>query len=113
MIMAVQPDKADEILKLFADENTEATVIGRFTSDKKLQLFYNDTQVCDLDMEFLHDGRPQLELRALWCKASVIEPKEECPDMAQSLLKILASWNVCSKECFIRQYDHEVQEAVS
>jgi phosphoribosylformylglycinamidine synthase len=109
MIMAVQPDKADEILKLFADENTEATVIGEFTSDKKLQLFYNDTQVCDLDMEFLHDGRPQLELRALWGKASVIEPKEECPDIAQSLLKILASWNVCSKECFIRQYDHEVQ----
>jgi phosphoribosylformylglycinamidine synthase len=109
MIMAVPPDKADELLKLFADENTEATVIGEFSSDRKLQLFYNDILVCNLDMEFLHDGHPQLELRALWCKASVIEPKDECPDITKSLLKILGSWNVCSKEWVIRQYDHEVQ----
>ncbi len=109
MIMAVPPDKADELLKLFADENTEATVIGEFTGDKRLQLFYNDKLVCDLDMEFLHEGHPQLELRALWCKAGVLEPRDEYPDIEQSLLKILGSWNVCSKEWVIRQYDHEVQ----
>ncbi|MDD3677960.1 MAG: phosphoribosylformylglycinamidine synthase subunit PurL [Dehalococcoidales bacterium] len=109
MIMAVPPDKADELLKLFADENTEATVIGEFTGDKRLQLFYNDNLVCDLDMEFLHEGHPQLELKALWCKASRIEPKDERPDIEQSLLKILGSWNVCSREWIIRQYDHEVQ----
>ncbi|MFA6347772.1 MAG: phosphoribosylformylglycinamidine synthase subunit PurL, partial [Dehalococcoidales bacterium] len=109
MIMAVPPDKADELLKLFADENTEATVIGEFTGDERLQLFYNDNLVCDLDMEFLHEGHPQLELKALWCKASRIEPKDERPDIEQSLLKILGSWNVCSREWIIRQYDHEVQ----
>ncbi|MFA5761748.1 MAG: phosphoribosylformylglycinamidine synthase subunit PurL [Dehalococcoidales bacterium] len=109
MIMAVPPDKADELLKLFADENTEATVIGEFTGDKRLQLFYNDNLVCNLDMEFLHEGHPQLELKALWCKASRIEPKDERPDIEQSLLKILGSWNVCSREWIIRQYDHEVQ----
>jgi len=109
MIMAVPADKAAELLKLFADENTEATVIGEFTNDKSLQLFYNDSLVCDLSMEFLHQGHPQLELRALWCKAGYVEPRVECPDIAQSLLKILASWNVCSREWVIRQYDHEVQ----
>jgi phosphoribosylformylglycinamidine synthase len=109
MIMAVSPDKVDELLKLFADENTEATVIGEFTDDRKLQLFYNDNHVCDLDMEFLHEGRPQLELKALWCKANYVEPKDECMDVAQSLLNILGSWNVCSREWIIRQYDHEVQ----
>ena len=109
MIMAVPPDKADELLKLFADENTEATVIGEFTGDERLQLFYNDNLVCNLDMEFLHEGHPQLELKALWCKASRIEPKDERPDIEQSLLKILGSWNVCSREWIIRQYDHEVQ----
>ena len=60
-------------------------------------------------MEFLHEGHPQLELKALWCKASRIEPKDERPDIEQSLLKILGSWNVCSREWIIRQYDHEVQ----
>ncbi len=110
MIMAVPPEKAEELLKLFADENTEAVVIGEFTNDKKLQLYYNNNLVCDLDMDFLHEGRPQLALKALWCKASYQEPKkEECPDVTRSLLKILGSWNVCSKEWVIRQYDHEVQ----
>ncbi|MFA5628830.1 MAG: phosphoribosylformylglycinamidine synthase subunit PurL [Dehalococcoidales bacterium] len=108
MIMAVPPDKVDELLALFASENTEAAVIGEFTDNQKIQLFFDGNQVCDLDMEFLHNGRPQLESRALWYKASCIEPKDICPDITESLLTILGSWNVCSKESFIRQYDHEV-----
>ncbi|MDD4874260.1 MAG: phosphoribosylformylglycinamidine synthase subunit PurL [Dehalococcoidales bacterium] len=109
MIMAVPPENVEELLNLFAGENTEASVIGEFTDDKKLQLFYNDNQVCNIDMDFLHEGRPQLELRALWQKSSHTEPNSDQPDLAQSLLKILGSWNICSKEWVIRQYDHEVQ----
>jgi len=41
---------------LFASEDVEATVIGEFTDDRRLQLFYQGQRVCDLDMEFLHEG---------------------------------------------------------
>jgi len=38
------------------------------------------------------------------------EPDYEEPDNLSQILKsILSSWNVCSKEWVIRQYDHEVQ----
>ena len=60
MVLAVPPENLDAILKLFAAENVEATVIGRFTDDKQLRLRYNGQQVGELDMEFLHDGVPQV-----------------------------------------------------
>jgi phosphoribosylformylglycinamidine synthase len=109
MLLAVPPECADELLALFADEGTEATVIGEFTDDKKLKLFYKDDLVCDLEMEFLHGGLPQRELQAAWQQPVYEEPDFNPPDLSEMLLRILSSWNVCSKEWVIRQYDHEVQ----
>ena len=111
MVLAVPPECAEELLTLFADEATEATIIGEFTDDKRLKLFYQENLVCDLDMEFLHRGRPQLELKATWQQPRYAEPDFKSPDLTQALLQVLGSWNVCSKEWVIRQYDHEVQGA--
>ncbi|MHC4070283.1 MAG: phosphoribosylformylglycinamidine synthase subunit PurS, partial [Planctomycetota bacterium] len=56
MVIAVKPENVEAIQKVFDDENVESTVIGKFTSDKKLILRYNGQQVAEMDMEFLHDG---------------------------------------------------------
>ncbi|HUV75923.1 MAG TPA: phosphoribosylformylglycinamidine synthase subunit PurL [Dehalococcoidales bacterium] len=110
MILAVPPDCIEEFLKLFASEDVEATVIGEFTSDQRLRLFYQGNLVADLDMEFLHEGYPQIEREARWELPRHVEPDfAEPEDLGEALLKILGSWNVCSKEWVIRQYDHEVQ----
>jgi phosphoribosylformylglycinamidine synthase len=61
-------------------------------------------------MEFLHNGLPQLEREAVWTPPQYPEPEFAQPsDLGAELKKILGSWNVCSKEWVIRQYDHEVQ----
>jgi phosphoribosylformylglycinamidine synthase II len=110
MLLAVPPESAKGLIALFASEDVEATVIGEFTSDKHLKLLYQDNLVCDLDMEFLHHGLPQSERKAVWQPPQHPEPDfAEPPDLAEDLKKILGSWNVCSKEWVIRQYDHEVQ----
>jgi len=110
MIIAVPPQNRKEILSVFAAEDVEATVIGEFTNDRRLQLFYQGHQVCDLDMEFLHHGLPQIEREAIWETPKHPEPSFAAPaDLTGDLLSILSSWNVCSKEWVIRQYDHEVQ----
>ncbi len=110
MLLAVPPASAEELVSLFASEDVEATVIGEFTNDKRLKLFYQDNLVGDLDMEFLHNGLPQLEREAVWQLAQHPEPDFAPPsDLGEELKKILSSWNVCSKEWVIRQYDHEVQ----
>jgi phosphoribosylformylglycinamidine synthase II len=110
MVLAVPPEKTDELLSLFAREDVEAVVIGEFSDDKHLRLFYQGNQVADLDMEFLHHGIPQVRREAVWAPPRHPEPDFACPeDPGEALLGILSSWNVCSKEWVIRQYDHEVQ----
>jgi len=110
MALAVPPDCIEELMNLFASENVEAAVIGEFTDDRRLKLFYQGNLVCDLNMEFLHEGRPQVEGEAVWEQPRYPEPDfTPPPDLGAALLQILGSWNVCSKEWVIRQYDHEVQ----
>ena len=110
MLLAVPPDKVDKLMAIFENEDVEASVIGEFTDNKRLQLYYDGNLVCDLDMEFLHKGLPQLERNALWQPPQNPEPDfPQPPDLKEDLKKILGSWNVCSKEWVIRQYDHEVQ----
>jgi phosphoribosylformylglycinamidine synthase subunit PurSL len=110
MILAVPPDKIERALAIFRNEDVVATVIGEFTDNKRLQLYYNNNLVCDLDMSFLHSGLPQLQREAVWQPPQYPEHDFKQPaDLKEDLKKILGSWNVCSKEWVIRQYDHEVQ----
>ena len=112
MLLAVPPGRVEELLALFASEDVEATVIGNFTGDKSLELFYQGEQVADLEMEFLHKGFPRLVRKAAWRPPEHPEPHlPERGDYTDDLLAILASPNVCSKEWIIHQYDHEVQGA--
>jgi phosphoribosylformylglycinamidine synthase subunit PurSL len=109
MILAVPPETLDLLLKVFANEDVEAAVIGEFTNDKRLQLDYQGAMVCDLDMAFLHKGLPQIQMEAVWNASRFDEPEFIPDDIKAELLKLLGSWNTCSKEWVIRQYDHEVQ----
>jgi len=110
MLLAVPPENVDELLALFDSENVDASVIGEFTDDKRLRLEYLGNKVCDLEMSFLHGGYPQRTIEAEWKLPQNAEPSVSgAVDLKESLLKVLGSWNVCSKEWVIRQYDHEVQ----
>ena len=110
MVIAVPPEKIGELLALCQSEDVQTTVIGEFTNDKKLNLFYKDHRVADLDMKFLHEGIPQWQLKAVLNQTQYPEPDFKQPnDLGKSLKDILGAWNVCSKEWVIRQYDHEVQ----
>ncbi|MEX2317212.1 MAG: phosphoribosylformylglycinamidine synthase subunit PurL [Pirellulales bacterium] len=110
MVLAVPEDRWPELEQLCSSEDVEATVLGRFVPTGRLRLSYRGTQVADLDMTFLHKGRPPVVRRAEYRPA----PIKSCvpflkSDYTADLLAILGSPNVASKEWIIRQYDHEVQ----
>jgi len=110
MVISVPPEKIEECLAVFRAEDVEATVIGRFPGHGRLVLRYEGQVVGDLDMKFLHDGIPRFERTATYTAPKLTEPKlPEKANYGGDLKKILSSWNVCSKEWVIRQYDHEVQ----
>ena len=110
MVISIKPENLEAIKKIFDSENVESTVIGKFTSDKKLVLRYRGEIVGQLDMDFLHDGVPKYSRKAEWTHRGLPEPNiTEKENYNDELLKILSSYNVASKEWVIRQYDHEVQ----
>ncbi|MGD0237778.1 MAG: AIR synthase-related protein [Syntrophorhabdales bacterium] len=110
MTLAVAPGKLDAFLKLAKGRDVEATPLGTFERSGRFHVTYGDKTVAHLDMRFLHEGVPRMELRAEWKKELYEEPKFEAPvDMNKTLKEMLSRLNICSKETKLRQYDHEVK----
>ncbi len=112
MVIAVPPYHLEALLKVFADENVEAVVLGEFDGSGRLQLFFHGQQVADLDMSFIHDGLPKITKEAVYHRPVLKQerlPKNAGQDLTESLCMALSHYNVASKESVIRVYDHEVQ----
>ena len=112
MVLAVPPDRWAALKQLCDDEMVEATDLGEFTPTGRLTLRYHGELVGDLSMHFLHEGRPQVVRKASFTPPPdipILPGKHEQDDYTADLKKVLAAWDVCSKEWIVRQYDHEVQ----
>ena len=112
MVLAVPPEKLDELRAVFAAEDCETAVIGEFTDTGRLELSYAGNSVGALDMDFLHNGTPRPLRRASWSDPRAGRADPGCPasaDPGADLLALLGSPNVVSREWIVRQYDHEVQ----
>jgi phosphoribosylformylglycinamidine synthase len=110
MILAVAPAQWEALRALCASEDVEAVAIGTFEATGRLRLVYQGEQVADLEMRFLHDGRPEVVRRATWAAPDMRQnPAPKSSNCTGDLLAMLGAYNVCSKEWIIRQYDHEVQ----
>src|SRR4029079_9002105 len=127
MVLAVPPDNWPDLERLCADEGVEATILGTFEATGRLRLYYQEEEVGDLAMGFVHDGRPKVVRRAQDPPTPTLPRKgggsntpsplagegwgggSNASDFNAVLKRILSSPSVASKEWIIRQYDHEVQ----
>jgi Phosphoribosylformylglycinamidine (FGAM) synthase, synthetase domain len=88
----------------------EATVLGTFTDSGALTIRWGERVVGQLDMHFLHEGVPRMALRAALAPRPEADGSlSDVADQGPMLLRLLGRLNVCSKEYWVRQYDHEVQ----
>ncbi|MEM2963647.1 MAG: AIR synthase-related protein [Candidatus Anstonellales archaeon] len=109
MTVAVPPEKISDFLSLSKKRSVESTVVGKFTNTGFFHVKYGSKTVGLLSMDFLHKGVPQMKLRAEWKKKESPHPTlPEPQNLLEELLELLSSYNICSKEYVIRQYDHEV-----
>jgi phosphoribosylformylglycinamidine synthase len=96
-----------ELAKLM---EVELTDIGIFTDSGFLDILYNEEKVAYIQMHFLHEGVPQKVMYAEWDALNLEEPQlPQNLNYSETLLKLLGSLNICSREHIIRQYDHEVK----
>jgi phosphoribosylformylglycinamidine synthase len=136
MVLAVPPAKLEQLLEICGIEEVEASILGTFTGDKRLKVSYRGAVVADLAMAFLHDGRPERTLDAIWRSPEAEEIAAYLKQMGgtsanqtgakdargaanaqfendanTALLALLSHPTIASKEEIIRRYDHEVMGA--
>lgn len=111
MVLAVAPENIPVLQELCDTFDTELTNIGEFTGRSRLIVRYGENIVVDMDNEFLHDGIPQRQLKAIIEQPSIrLSASSSAPEsVSQILLSLLSSPNIASKAAVIRIYDHEVQ----
>jgi phosphoribosylformylglycinamidine synthase II len=110
MSLAVAPDKIEEFISLAESRDVEATVVGEFTDSGYVEILYKADYVGLLELDFLHNGLPQMTINAEWTqKRGGDLPISREQEITGDLLALLEDPNIASKESFVRQYDHEVQ----
>jgi phosphoribosylformylglycinamidine (FGAM) synthase-like enzyme/phosphoribosylformylglycinamidine (FGAM) synthase PurS component len=91
MVLAVPPQHLDEMLDLCAIEEVEASIPGSFTDTRRLVISYGGQIVADMEMSFLHDGRPARKLEAVWVKDENGAPPSVGAGVVRSGVGTLAS----------------------
>lgn len=129
MVLAISRNKLKEFKEICDKYNLEVSELGEFTGNKKLEVFYGEEKVGDLDMDFLRNGLPQRKMTArkpsshpgalaIGSQRDSINPSGLQNDMKypksekewiDTVKKILEHGNVNSKEPIVRLYDHSVQ----
>ncbi|MFH1106045.1 MAG: phosphoribosylformylglycinamidine synthase subunit PurL [Candidatus Aenigmatarchaeota archaeon] len=113
MSLAVDTAKINDFLELAKKMRVEATIIGKFTDSNKFIAKYGERTVAHLDMDFLHNGVPRMDLEAEWERIWHRDDPAIAndSDLTSDLARLLARPNICSKERFVRTFDHEVKDA--
>jgi len=109
MLLAVPPENFKKVLEIFNNEDVEATAIGRYTADEVLRIYHQGEKVAEMDIPFLF--KPPKAIRTAEYKPTSFEDPSfpEPQDLTDTLLQLLSSPNIASKESVIRTYDHEVK----
>jgi len=118
MTLSVPKENWKELKDLADLYQVPVTAVGEFTDSGSFVCRYEGKTVCDINLKFLHDGLPKMNLTARhgknpyksW-KSRHKEKKTSLTDHSSVMKTLLSHPTIASKETWLRQYDHEVQGA--
>jgi len=109
MLLTIPPENINKIMPIFEKEDVEATIVGTLTNENHLVLSYQGENVATIEMDFLFQP-PQTVKTAVLEQTRFKEPSFQQPEnLTETLLQLLNSPNIASKESVVRTYDHEVK----
>ncbi len=111
MLIVLKPGREDEAKAIFDKWDLDFAVIGKITDTGNLTLTFKGDIVADIPTQPLADNSPEYDRP--WVKPqSKAELKNEdvqAPaDMKQTLLKMIGSEHLCSRDWIWQQYDMQV-----
>ena len=116
MLIVAHAGREREVVDIFRKWDLDAVVIGRVRDTKRMQVIHNGQMVADIPIEALTDEAPKydrpkkhpLEEQSN-SNVFIVSTRRKDGDYTQSLLTLLASGNIASKQWVFRQYDHMVR----
>jgi phosphoribosylformylglycinamidine synthase II len=112
MLIVLENGKEDLAKKIFDKWNLDFAIIGKTTTSKKIELYFDEQKVADIPINILVENSPMYDRK--WKKAKIPKKikieKEYFKNLkiVNVLNKVLSNPNVCSKEWIWQQYDHTV-----
>src|SRR6266436_239344 len=114
MLVVVERGREAEVERIFQTWDLTSAVIGDVTDDGHLTVFDQTEVVARLPIDLLTDGAPLRRLASMSPEPPPSLHLDSLPplvDAGQSLLRLLASPNLCSRRPIFRRYDHMVGDS--
>jgi phosphoribosylformylglycinamidine synthase II len=118
MMAVVEPDDVERFLAICAKWDVDATVVGEVTDGDRLQIDWHGERVVDVPPRSVaHDGptyhrpftRPDSQDVLQADGAEKLPRPSSGEELAETLLRLVASPNLCDKSWITDQYDRYVQ----
>lgn len=109
MTLAVPKKNWRRFKTLMDSRGVEATILGKFTASGKCVVRYRGKTIMDIELDFLHNGRPKKRLATIPPISHKTASLPKNINIATALREMLKRPNIASFEFIARQYDHEVQ----
>ncbi|MGI8726447.1 MAG: phosphoribosylformylglycinamidine synthase subunit PurL [Solirubrobacterales bacterium] len=111
MLAVIEPERIDQVLAICEKWETNGTVIGEVTTERKMLIYDDGELVGDIPVDLLVDDCPLYDLEPAapgeWIYGN--EATLEATDPVEVLLALLAAPSVASKRWAFEQYDSIVQ----
>jgi phosphoribosylformylglycinamidine synthase subunit PurL len=119
MLIVAHQGREREVIDIFRKWDLDAVVIGRVRDGHNMRVIHGGETVGDIPVSALTDEAPLYErpmaspkskVQSLDCEVESRKSKVQSPEnYNETLLKLLASPNLASKQFVYRQYDHMVR----
>ncbi|HVJ64351.1 MAG TPA: AIR synthase-related protein [Bdellovibrionota bacterium] len=113
--MTVATSKPEAFEALARRMQIEWDELGELNDSGRFEVTVHGKKLVDVELEFLHEACPKLELRGEWTRtdeeSAILEGQRRASKLSpqDTLEHLFVSDELCSREGIVRRFDHEVQ----
>jgi len=109
MVLVLEPTGTEKVIQILDKYEVPHTVIGKVTADGALRLRWKGKVIADLPARVVAEAPlvPRSVRRPAYL-GHLPSSTRKAPNLAESVLSLLSSPNICSRRWVYEQFDHEV-----
>ena len=110
MVIVIEPKNLEETLEICRHNNVPVMKIVEFNDTGYYHVLDQNKTINYLPIKFMHQGLPQMTIKAHWNPCQNQEPDiEAAEDFTETVFELMAAPNMQSYDWIRTRFDHEVQ----